>query len=119
MAGKTTLSSNLDKTYEFEELKMKTKSQTVCCATRESLVKADNKLEGMVYDCLDNELKRKLDEHFDELEKDDEDTSQPGKMSLEYLKQKFGLDKNGVIEMVDRYMEYLATTKTSDQNLYQ
>lgn len=116
---RTGVSTTDSKAYEFEELKMKTKSQTVCCATRESLVKADDKLEGMVYDCLDDELKRKLDEHFEELEKDDEDTSQPGKISLEYLNQKFGLDKNGVIEMVDRYMEYLATTKTSDQNLYQ
>lgn len=116
---RTGVASDSTKSYQFEESNVKSKMQTVCCATREMLIKADDVLEGMVYDCLSNELKEKLDEHLDELDKNDEDVSQPGKLSLQYLNQKFGLHTDEVIEMVDKYMEYLSTTKTLDQNLYE
>ena len=73
----------------------------------------------MPYDCLLAPQKEKLDEYLDELDKNDEDISQPGKLSLQYLNQKFGLETDEVIEMVDKYMEYLSTTKTLEQNLYE
>ena len=53
-----------NKVYEFTELNMKSKSKSVCCATRINIENADNVLEGMVYNCLLAPQKEKLDEIF-------------------------------------------------------
>ena len=67
---RTGVVSDSNKTHQFEESNVKSKMQSVCCATSEMLIKADDVLEGLVYDCLSEELKE---------------------MSLHNLNQKFGL----------------------------
>ena len=63
---RTGVVSDSNKTHQFEESNVKSKMQSVCCATSEMLIKADDVLEGLVYDCL-------------------------SEMSLHNLNQKFGL----------------------------
>jgi hypothetical protein len=41
-----------------------------------------------------------------------------GKLALEWLQNTYGVANMEFIQMVQKYMEYLSTTKTADQNLY-
>ena len=80
---------------------------------------ADDKLDSMIYECLDDELRKKLTERIEQADKNDEDTSKPGQFALAWLKTKYNVEQLSFIETVDKYMDYLSTVKTRDQNLYQ
>ena len=105
--------------YTIKEAKVITKTKSLACASREVLDNADEKLEGLIHDTLSSDLRSKLEQRFDRAEAEDEDTSHPGQFSISWLQEKFGVAQMEIISLVEKYMEYLSTVKTSDQNLYQ
>jgi hypothetical protein len=105
--------------YKFMTAKMDTKSSGVPTSTRKQMESADDKLDSMIFECLDDELKKKLSERIEQADKNDEDTSKPGQFALNWLKTKYNVEQLSSIETVGKYMEYLSTVKTSDQNLHQ
>eukprot|EP00944_MAST-04C_sp_MAST-4C-sp1_P011279 g11279.t1 len=104
--------------YTFKNAAMKTDKISTTCATSSVLDDADNVLEAMINECLSSEQEEKLAEHIEKCEEDDIDTSQGGQLALEWLQSTYGVANMEFIQLVQKYMEFLSTTKTGDQNLY-
>ena len=104
--------------YKFNEAPMKTDKISTTCATSSDIDDADCVLSSMITECLSTEHEEKFAEYLEQCEENDIDISQSGKLALEWLQNTYGVANMEFIQLVQKYMEYLSTTKTADQNLY-